>query len=120
MAETGGRDAALLLDMMLAAQDAIAFVTGLDETAFLRSRLHQNAVIRSLEIIGEAAGKVSAELQAAHPEIPWRDITAMRNRLIHGYAEVRLDHVWSVLRAQLGPLIAALAPLIPGPPGSDA
>lgn len=116
MADIGLRDAALLLDMRLAADDAITFAAGLDEPAFLASRLHQNAIIRALEIIGEAAGKVSWDLKAAHPEIPWRDITAMRNRLIHGYADVRLDHVWFVLRHQLEPLIAALAPLIPPPP----
>ena len=84
----------------------------LDEAAFKASRLHQNAVIRSLEIIGEAAGKVSPATQAARPEIPWREITGMRHRLIHGYAEVRLDLVWMVAQERLGPLIAALEPLI--------
>lgn len=81
--------------------------------AFLASRLHQNATIRSLEVIGEAAGKVSEETRAAHPEIPWRDITHMRHRLIHGYGDVRLDIVWMVLRDHLSPLIAQLATLIP-------
>jgi Protein of unknown function DUF86 len=78
--------------MLLAASDARAFVGGLDEAAFRASRLHQTAVIRSLEIIGEVAGKVSPATQAARPEIPWRWITRMRHRLIHGYAEIRLDH----------------------------
>src|SRR5437763_1042862 len=87
MAELPERDPALLLDMLLAARDAMGFVDGLDEAAFLKSRLHQNAAIRSLEVIGEAAGKLSATTQRAHPEIPWRDITGMRHRLIHGYAE---------------------------------
>ena len=91
MAEPSERDAALLLDMILASQDAISFIAGLDEAAFLASRLHQSAVIRSLEIIGEAASKVSGDLKAVHSEIPWRDIVAMRHRLIHGYADVRLD-----------------------------
>jgi uncharacterized protein with HEPN domain len=76
MVELPERDAALLLDMLLAARDAQAFVKGLDEGAFLASRLHQNAAIRS-EVLGEAAGKVSAATQAAHPEIPWREITGM-------------------------------------------
>jgi uncharacterized protein with HEPN domain len=53
------RDLALILDMSLAAADALNFTAGMDEAAFAQSRLHQNAVIRSLEIIGEAAGKVS-------------------------------------------------------------
>ena len=101
MAELPERDAALLLDMLLAARDALSFVEGLDEAAFLKSRLHQNAAIRSLEVIGEAAGKVSTPTQTAHREIPWRDITAMRHRLIHGYAEVRLDRVWMLLHDRL-------------------
>jgi uncharacterized protein with HEPN domain len=113
MAELPERDAALLLDMLLAARDAQDFVEGLDEATFLASRLYQNATIRSLEVIGEAAGKVSAAVQAAHPEIPWREITGMRHRLIHGYGEVRLDLVWMVLQDRLGPLIAVLAQLVP-------
>lgn len=106
-------DASLLLDMWLAARDARAFVAGLDQAAFLTSRLHQNAVIRSLEVIGEAAAKVSAATRAAHPEIPWREITGTRHRLIHGYAEVRLDLVWMVVEERLASLIAALEPLLP-------
>ena len=80
MDELPERDAALLLDMLLAARDARSFIEGLDETAFLTSALHQNATIRSLEVIGEAAGKVSSATKAAYPQIPWRDITAMRHR----------------------------------------
>jgi uncharacterized protein with HEPN domain len=80
MAELPEKDAALLLDMLLAARDAQSFVQGLDESAFLGSRLRQNAAIRSLEIIGEAAGSVSAGTRAAHPEIPWREIIGMRHR----------------------------------------
>ena len=105
-------DAALLLDMWLAARDARAFLEGLDQAAFLASRLHQNAVIRSLEVIGEAAGKVSSATRTAHPDIPWRDIIGMRHRLIHGYAEIRLDLVWAVVQERIGPLIAALSPMI--------
>ncbi len=113
MAELPERDSALPLDMLLAARDARAFIDGLDETAFLASRLHQNAAIRSLEVIGEAAGKVSAVTQTAHPAIPWREITGMRHRLIHGYGEVRLDLVWVVLRDRLPPLLQILEQLAP-------
>jgi uncharacterized protein with HEPN domain len=113
MAKAGDRDAALLLDMLLAAQDACAFTQDLDEEAFLKSRLHQNAVIRSLEVIGEAASKVSPGFRAAHPDIAWREIIGMRHRLIHGYFDVRFDVVWKVAREELGPLINALQPLVP-------
>ncbi|MGD0102747.1 MAG: DUF86 domain-containing protein [Rhodopila sp.] len=98
--------------MLLAARDGRGFVAGMDEAEFLASRLHQNAVIRSLEVIGEAAGKVSATTQAAYPDIPWRQITGMRHRLIHGYADVQLDLVWFVVQEHLDPLIACLARLV--------
>ena len=103
----------MVLDMKLAAEEAIGFVAGLDRSEFLASRLHQNAVIRSIEVIGEAAGKVSTTFRDSHPEIPWREVTAMRHRLIHGYADVRLAVVWEVVRDHLPGLIVALAPLIP-------
>jgi uncharacterized protein with HEPN domain len=86
-ASEGRRDAALLLDMALAAEDALSFVEDLDERAFLASDLHQSAVIRKLEIMGEAAGKVSKAFSDAHPEIPWKQMTGLRHRLIHGYGE---------------------------------
>ena len=106
------RDAALLLDMLLAVSDAIEFVDGLDQTGFEASRLHQAAVIRCLEIIGEAAGKVSEGARVRHPDLPWRDMTGMRHRLIHGYAEVRVDVVWRVVQADLPGLITALEALV--------
>lgn len=113
------RDAALLLDMMLAAGDALSFVAGLDERAFLASGLHQSAVIRKLEVMGEAAGKVSKSFCAAHEEIPWREMTGLRHRLIHGYDDVRLDIVWRVVTETLPGLIAILRPLIPPEPDHD-
>ncbi len=99
--------------MLLAARDARGFVAGMDEAAFLASRLHQSAVIRVLAVMGEAAGRVSPACRAAQPAIPWREIIGLRHRLIHCYVEVRLDIVWRVMAEQLDPLIAALEPLIP-------
>ncbi len=114
------REAALLLDMVLAIRDALGFVSGMDEEAFTASRLHQNAVIRSLEVIGEAAGKLLPEFISANPEISWREITGMRHRLIHGYADVRLDVVWAVVHNSLPPLLEALTPLLPPTPDETA
>jgi len=107
------RDDALVLDIVLAAEDARSFVESMDFAGFEASRLHQNAVLRSLEIIGEAAGKLSAEFKSNCPHLPWRNITSMRNRLIHAYNEVRLDIVWSVIQGDLPQLIAMLKPLLP-------
>ncbi|HEX5326467.1 MAG TPA: DUF86 domain-containing protein [Acetobacteraceae bacterium] len=107
------RDDALLLDMLLAARDACGFVAGLDGAGFAASKLHQNAVIRCLEVIGEAAAKVSKGFRDNQPGIAWREIIGMRHRLIHDYGEVRLDIVWSVTQDRLPALIAAIEPLIP-------
>lgn len=110
------QDETLLLDILQAASDAFEFVATLDQAQFNASKFHQNAVIRCIEIIGEAAGKVSQEFQDAHLEIPWRDITGMRHRLIHNYADIRLDLVWDVSQNKLPELIAAIRPLIPPSP----
>lgn len=107
------RDPALLLDMLLAAEDALSFVASMDEAAFLASNLHQSAVIRKLEVIGEAAGKVSKAFCESRPDIPWREMTGLRHRLIHGYDDIRLDIVWRVTTERLPDLVAALRPLIP-------
>ena len=115
-AKAGRRDLAFCLDMLLAAEDAVSFVAGLDERAFLASDLHQSAVIRKLEVIGEGAGRVSKAFCAAHPDIPRREMTGLRHRLIHGYGEVQLEIVWQVTTGRLPGLIAALRPLIPPDP----
>lgn len=107
-------DAALMLDMLLAAREAQRFLEGMDEAGFLASRLHQNAVIRSLEVIGEAASKVSAPTREVRLDIPWQEIVGMRHRLIHGYATVRLELVWFTIRERLGPLIVTLEGIVPG------
>jgi len=107
------RDVALLWDMLIAARDARNFVTELDESGFLTSRLHQNAVIRSLEVLGEAAGRVSRPSCLVLADLPWKEMTGLRHRLIHGYAEVRLDLVWRVTAEQLPTLIAALEAFLP-------
>jgi uncharacterized protein with HEPN domain len=81
----------------------------------LASSLVQDAVIRNIEIIGEAArnfGRVAPELAMAHAHIPWRSITGMRNRLTHGYFGVDLESVWATARNDLPPLREALRALL--------
>ena len=68
--------------------------------------------MKSVEIIGEAAGKVSPECRSACPTIPWADITAMRNRLIHAYFDINLDIVWQTVTEELPPLVAELEKIL--------
>jgi uncharacterized protein with HEPN domain len=69
--------------------------------AFLEDTMIQDSVIRNLEIIGEAAGNLPADLRKSYPKVPWRSITGMRNVLIHEYFGVDLDIVWKVVAQRL-------------------
>lgn len=107
------RDEAYLLDMLIAARDAASFVHGMAPERFRGSRLHQQAITKALETIGEAAARVSEPTRVTHPEIPWREIIGMRHHLVHGYFEVDLDKMWDTVQNDLPTLIAKLEPLVP-------
>lgn len=107
------RDEAYLLDILIAARRAIRFLEGMTWETFEQSELHQDAVMRPLEIIGEAARRVSQETRDAHPNIPWDQMIGMRNRLIHEYTRVNLTTVWETVQDDLPPLIAWIEPLVP-------
>ena len=81
-------------------------------TTFAGDDLAQNAVIRWVEIIGEAARGLSDELRQAHPEVPWRQMIAMRNVLFHGYFDMDVDLVWSVAQNDLPKLGAQVRAIV--------
>ena len=83
------------------ALEAIATYTGAGRDAFMADRKTQDAVIRNLEIIGEAVKRLSSSLTNAHPGIPWRQIAGMRDKLVHDYFGVDLDLVWGVIEREL-------------------
>ncbi|WP_438268865.1 HepT-like ribonuclease domain-containing protein [Paraburkholderia youngii] len=83
--------------MQQAATDACSFVKGQAKDQFLVDKRTQRAVVMSLIILGEAATKVMdryADFAQAHPEVPWRSMRRMRNRIAHGYFDINLDVVW--------------------------
>ena len=82
------------------------YIEGLAKDDFLSDQRTQDAVIRQLEIVGEAAGNLSEELRNSNPDVPWRVIRNMRNRLIHGYFRVNLVTVWNVTQDEL-PILRA-------------
>lgn len=107
------RDPAYLLDMLLAARDVQTLSAGLTEEAFQQSKLHQYALVKLIENIGEAARAISEDTKTAHPEIPWVPISDMRNHLVHRYFQIDLVRVWDVVQNHIAPLIAQLEPLVP-------
>jgi uncharacterized protein with HEPN domain len=83
------------LGLMVEAVARIAeFIETVPKDEFDREWKLQNALIRELEIIGEAASKLSADFVRANPEVPWKEMTGLRHKLIHDYFEVDLDIVW--------------------------
>lgn len=97
-------DETYLLDMQNAATKAIKFVTGISREQFDESELHQSAVVKQLEIVGEAAGRLSSTLKDTHPDVPWTLIVGMRNRLVHDYTRIDVPTVWETVQSDLGPL----------------
>lgn len=80
----------------------------MDQAGFIDHGLHYDATLRNLELIGEAATHIPNEVRAAHADIPWRQIIATRNRLIHGYLGIDDDTLWSIIQDDVPALLAAL------------
>lgn len=102
-----------LNDIVEAADHIAEFIAGIDYAAFQRSELLRSAVVQKLSIIGEAAAHVSEDLTMRHPEVPWPQIVAFRNILMHAYFGIDWDVVWRaatnrcpVLREQIASILA--------------
>lgn len=101
-------DATPLRHMLDHAREAVGFVQGKTRADLNSTRLLQLGLVRLVEIIGEAATRVSKEGRAKYPAIPWDDIVGMRNKLIHGYDTVDLDILWDTVTDDLPRLIEEL------------
>jgi uncharacterized protein with HEPN domain len=97
--------------MQSAAEDACGFMVGMSKTSFFDDRRSQNAVVMSLIVLGEAAARVMdlyPDFVILHPEIPWRKMRGMRNRITHGYFEVDFEMVWETVTTALPELMSQL------------
>ena len=109
------RDVAYLLDILEAAKLAAAYVSAKTKEEFILDTQCQDAVIRRLEIIGEAARRISRETRARLPGLPWSAMINMRNLMIHEYDHVDFAVVWDTVQNHLPALIQSIAPLVPPP-----
>lgn len=101
-----------LLHMTEAAQTALKFVAGKQKADLQSDQMLLFAVVRAIEILGEAANKVSEDLQSANSTIPWRAMVGMRNRLVHAYFDVDTEMVWKTLQSEIIELLGALQALL--------
>lgn len=95
------KDKAYLQHIIDAISDIERFMENVSQDAFFNNKEKQYAVLRALEIIGEATKNLSEGLRTKYREIPWKDIAGMRNKLIHGYFGVKLELVWGTVTDKL-------------------
>ncbi len=101
-------DRVSMADMLTYAREAVGLLGERSKEEFIADRIVQLALTRLVEIIGEAANRVTQETRNRHPQIPWRQIIDTRNRLIHGYDVIDLQILWITITADLPGLISLL------------
>ena len=97
-----------LEDVRIAANKVQAFISNVSHDKFLKNDLVQSAVIRQLEIMGEAVKRLSPEFRADYPSIPWQRIAGLRDRLIHAYDDVNMEQVWIIATHDVPDLLKKL------------
>lgn len=107
------RDDRVYIEHMIdTANKAIDFVTGLSREDFDHNEQLRLAVTHLLQIIGEAARRVSLDFRNTHPEIPWKAIVGMRSKVVHDYLNIDEDIVWDTVKNDLAPLVSELEKLL--------
>ena len=102
-----------LRHMLDAAREAVSFTLGRTRSDLDTDRQLVLALVKDIEIVGEAGTRTTETTREQLPAIPWEEITGMRNRLVHAYFSINLDIVWQTVREDLPKLIALLEPLVP-------
>lgn len=110
-------EAVYLKHMLDYASEAGDLAIGRSRTDLDNDRLFVLATTRLLEMMGEAANRVSEETRLGNPHIPWKEMIGLRHHLVHGYDKVNLDMIWEILTVDLPPLITALALMVDPPSG---
>ena len=107
-------DLVRLLHMLDAASEAVSFLAGKSRADLDTNRMLVLSLVKDIEMIGEAASKVSLETRKECGKIPWLDIVDMRNHLIHAYFDIDLNIVWDTITTDLPPLIKELEKILEG------
>ncbi|GAC1462526.1 MAG: DUF86 domain-containing protein [Gemmatimonadaceae bacterium] len=106
------KDDRVYLQHIREALQDIAAYCGSDHGAFLNDRMRQDATLRKLEVIGQAVKNLSEDTKSRQPEIPWKQIAGMRDKVIHDYFGVNLEIVWAVVQKELPKLRVAVEGLL--------
>jgi uncharacterized protein with HEPN domain len=106
-------DTARIQHIIDAAEKSLAFIQNHSRADLDTDEMLRLALMKLLEIAGEAASRTSLDVRTQHPEIPWRELISLRNRLTHGYFDVNLDILWHILQHDIPPLLSSLRMIIP-------
>ena len=107
------RDESYLVDMLVSARAILEYVGEMGEAEFEQNEMTKDAVLRRMEILGEAAKRVSDEFKSLHPEIDWSGPARMRDVLIHQYRRVDLGEVWRAVAEDIPALVPRLEAIVP-------
>ena len=105
-------DRVSLVDMLIHAEEAVVLLGEVTLNDLIEDRVKQLALRKLVEVVGEAANRVSEETQQQYTAIPWSQIIGLRNRLVHGYDDVDLGVLWEIIQADLPPLIEQLKAIV--------
>lgn len=97
-----------LRHMVDSAREALGFIEGRSRSDLNTDRMLSLSLVKSVEIVGEAAYQISDEMKARYPQIPWQDIMGMRHRLVHAYYAINLNILWTTVTKDLPPLVDQL------------
>src|SRR5215211_6583026 len=107
------RDDTYMVDILESAKIALNYVAGKSWDEFYEDTQCQDAVLRRIEIIGEASRHISPQTRKKYPQIPWRELSMLRNLVIHQYDAVDINQVWDTAQNRLPPLVSELSKIVP-------
>lgn len=106
------RDKEYLSDILEAIKRSMEYTREHDYNKFLQDKKAQDAVVRNLEVVGEATKNISAKLRKQHPNIPWKDMAGLRDKLIHHYFGINYEIVWNIVEKELPVLLPQIEELV--------
>jgi len=107
------RDQTYLIDIATTCQTVIELIQGMNQSSFVADKRTHLAVLYEITIIGEIVKRLSPEFRQSYPEIPWKQMAGMRDKLVHDYNKVDLDLTWEVTQSSISELLEFVLPLLP-------
>jgi uncharacterized protein with HEPN domain len=116
------RELAALDDVEAAAKRILAYIKGLNSEQFTTDSMVRDAVTMNFVVIGEAVNRLPGAVTARFPGVPWRDVVSLRNRIVHGYATLQPDRLWTIATREVGELLTVVQVItadVDPPEGAD-